>query len=193
MSMSHCQRCRWFGRWMHFWERVRQTSVPLFAVIVLSALSLSLSSFPQLLLEMWGNLCTRIYSWPNLFRFSTTTQTNKYCVNSTFLSFFMVSLSKLLKANTPQTTTAPLDLWTQDWSQIPAKKKIVKMFHLLSQSWVLIDWERAKFWEERLVARGTYWAAIAAPLYARGKVRKYRGTKMQKVQKQANTRTQDWL
>ena len=37
----------------------------------------------------------------------------------------MVSLSKLLKANTPQTTTAPLalDLWTRAWSQIPAKKK----------------------------------------------------------------------
>ena len=128
---------------------------------------------------MWGNLCTRIYSWPNLFRFSTTTQTNKYCVNSTFLSFFMVSLSKLLKANTPQTTTAPLDLWTQDWSQIPAKKKIVKMFSLLSQSWVLIDWERAKFWEERLVTGGTYWAYCMLEA-------KYKNTEVQRCKKYKN-------
>ena len=129
---------------------------------------------------MWGNLCTRIYSWPNLFRFSTTTQTNKYCVNSTFLSFlwslFQNYLRQILhKQQLPHWTCGPrIDLKSQQ------KKKIVKMFSLLSQSWVLIDWERAKFWEERLVAKGTYWAAIAAPLYARGKVRKYRGTKMQK-------------
>ena len=38
-----------------------------------------------------------------------------------------------------------------------------------------------------MVARGTYWITIAAPLYARGKVRKYRNTKMQK-----NTKTRKY-
>ena len=84
---------------------------------------------------MWGNLWTRIYSWPNLFRFSTTTQTNKYCVNSTFLSFFMVSFHNYLrqilhKQQLPHWTCGPrIDLKSQ---QKKDSKNVQSLISVLS-------------------------------------------------------------